>query len=369
MEHLTASNYTNASLSVCRNGTFNPQCGGCISREPWLDFIAALNTWFAVTVPLWLLGTGLDLLLCLSIFTDRQMLTNKASSMVLLGNLVFIETLMTSVYMAIYVFMTWTGGRYRNLNISCGVVHFAFIWTISTSHWSSLFLAASRMLASMAPVTFRKYGSMRANVMAITSAWLIGFVCTVPILFGVGSYNDRVPPWYACGAVIVSGVKYTVLLSVGNFLPVLLTLGIYVALLRRTQVLVTSDQASVAAGVSSQRRLLSVRMLAVGALVSWICYFVQPASGAVLPCFVKRYPVVKLWSVTLFFCGYVFNPVSWFNMLVKFCNLVCGYLDWNGSFKRYFINPESDRMRRWLFMKSQSWISSCRVENRKCTAS
>ena len=308
-------NHTNASLVFCsHNSTFDVQCGVCVASEPWLEFSTALNAWFFINVPLWLVGTSLDLLLCLSIFSDRKLLKNKASGMVLVGNLIVVETLMTSLFMAIYVVMNWTGGRHRDANLGCGVVHFAFVWLIVTSHYSTLFVAASRLMATMAPVTFRKYGSMRANAGAIVSAWVIGFACTMPYAFGVGSYNGRVAPWYACGGIVVSGFKYTIIIGVSNYLPVVLSAAAYVVLFFRTHASVSNApgigrKERGANSTSTQRRLLSVKMLAIASLVSWIGYFVQPTVVSAAPCLALRYPIVRLWLITLFFGGYIFNPV------------------------------------------------------------
>ena len=308
------------NLTCHYNDTFHTNCHICVPSEPWLIHLTAFRVWFAINVLLWLLGAVMNLLLGLTIFTDRNV-TRVCG--LLVGHLVLIDTLMTCIHMPVNLFMNWTGGTHRDDHRGCGVVHFTFQWTTVTGHWTALFLAASRCIASLSPVMFRKFSSPRFNVICIVSAWSIGFFDNLPMIFGVGvQLGRRAPPWYACGPVVVNVPEYNTIVGVGHYSPVILTAGVYVTLLSRTRASLVKRRGSTQVapqGVvnsiiqrrasSQQRRRLSVKMLAVASCVGWIGYFANPVLTSAMPCVLLRYPMIKLWANTMFFSGYVVNPV------------------------------------------------------------
>ena len=313
----------NQTNFTCHNNdTFNAHCYVCVPGEPWLIHLTAFRVWFAINVLLWLLGAVMNLLLGLTIFTDRNV-TRVCG--LLVGHLVLIDTLMTCIHMPVNLFMNWTGGAHRDDHRGCGVVHFTFQWTTVTGHWTALFLAASRFTASLSPIMFRKYSSLGVDLSCVASAWIIGFFSNFPMIFGVGvRLGRRLPPWYACGFVIVSVSEYNTLVGAGHYLPVILTAGLYVTLFLRTRTSLVRGRRgnnrvapqgvvrhSVALGTTftRQRWKLSVKMLAIASGVGWIGYFAFPVVMSTMPCMVLRYPIFKLWLNTMFFAGYVVNPV------------------------------------------------------------
>lgn len=108
----------------------------------------------------------------------------------------------------------------------------------------------------------------------IVSVRIIGFVFFLPTIFNVGITFGRMPPWFSCGGIIVGWVWV---------------------------------------GVNhQQRRVLSVTLLTVTSVVSWLCFFGNPMVASFTSCLALKFRLGSsgLTSYFMRIYRYIVNPVS-----------------------------------------------------------
>ena len=287
----------------------------------WLQHSQTLTTWFAVTMALGLLGTLMNAFLFLTICRDKNL---RKGSGLQIAHLVLVETFICAYSISSNTIMTYLGGPYKNDTSICPFVHSVLVWATYSGLWSTTFIAASRCLAILFPVPYRRMNTNALIIGMIVASWVIGFVMVVPNYFELGVKYTRIPPWYNCGNRPTNRRVYTVTLTLGQYLPGALSGIIYFIILCKTSVYLAhvrgradSVAPQLAGGIirvlqstpAARHRLATVRMLAVSAVWYWVCFFPNPTIVSYFPGVFMRWPVMQLWIRTVLWCAYIFNPV------------------------------------------------------------
>ena len=291
---------------------------------PWVKYSQALNIWFAVNLTLCFFGATMNALLCWTIIRDQAL---RKGSGVQIAHLVAVEIFNCAVSMSIDTFMTYFAGKYKDGSSLCPFINTVKVGAIYTGQWAATFVAFTRFLAIIFPITYRKIHPwiFHMSVCLISASWVIGFADTLPNIWNLGARYERIPPWYNCGTMTVNTLVSTATLIIGQYLPGVLTTIFYTAILRKAALRPlpihrrrTNAQASAQAVprvdptkiARDRRRLATVRGLVASSIFYWLCFFPNQTIITYFPWVFHQSPVLMLWVRTVLWCAYVFNPVS-----------------------------------------------------------
>ena len=316
----------NASTLSLQNVTFYPfnKTNNTTNSSPYIAYSKDLDVWFAVNLTLGIVGSLLLVALICAILLGHRSNRNNSTTLLII-HLLAIEFIICSTLMP-HQSITIYWPNLRMFRVGCTYNYFAWMLTMSGAQWSTCFLALNRAVAILIPHAYEKLANIKSAVLTIILAWLIPFVIYFPFFLGFGGFYDAIPPWMSCGIRTDPGFKWasSVMTPFGFYIPLAITgSGYFVILicllgrnLRKHHVVpigvdpVTSRRNAIVNGNLRRRRLAIAKMLFASAL--WYCACYLPNIVIVTSFFgvFMRNPPLQLWLRTIFFLGYIGNPVG-----------------------------------------------------------
>ncbi|XP_055348938.1 uncharacterized protein LOC129595835 [Paramacrobiotus metropolitanus] len=314
----------NVSLNFTYNITIN-------LTRPWSPLISleSLTEWFIVSLIICVLGTLSYIVLFLIIFSEKSL--HKGTG-VLMMHLILTEALLATVHFYLFcadVFRVQTGSTSNRRY--CYYSMFTYWVTLFASNWSAAFLAINRLVAVARPHFYRHLTSRTMRASMVASSWLFGLGAAAPIAAGVGGRFDSMPPLGACGIVRTrlqpqTEHVYDGVTTVGMYLPLGLTLSIYIGLFTvmksnygqkklTNQVQTSADQN---AGRTISRRLVMARMLFASSIWYCLCFYPIPIMMAIVPQIFAKHPMALLWLRTLLFTGFSTKPIMYYTLNAEY---------------------------------------------------
>ena len=288
---------------------------------PWVKYAGGLKTWVYANMTLCVFGATMNALLCVAILSDRRLRKGSGGQ---IAHLVAVETFICAAAMAPDTIMTYF---VRSQIIDSSICPFLDLIRLVAMHaglWAAMFLAFTRFMAIALPLSYRKINTRGFTVSWIVASWTIGFATVLPNIWHLGARFERIPPWNNCGNNVVNPALWTITLTTGQYLPGGITTVIYFVILAKTTLhpphrrqprrgLADRPNHPNAAAISLARarsRLATVRVLAASSVFYWVCFLPNRTIVAYYPWVAHQSPVLMLWTRTINWCAYVFNPVS-----------------------------------------------------------
>ncbi|XP_055337343.1 beta-1 adrenergic receptor-like [Paramacrobiotus metropolitanus] len=275
----------------------------------------ALTFWFSTTMTICLFGT-VSIILLITVIISKKALRNGAG--MLIFYLLCLELFQCSFMTPLKTITSFVIHQGIALPlIHCPTLQFFYIVTLQTRHWTELFLAVNRFVATIFPYQYKAWTGHRVIYSMIVLSVLIPALCNLPFYATDNPLFAKVPPVGNCGIRQSATQYYQIASVIGTYIPLLLMGIIYVTLFvtiscrqkclkkRRSECHVDS----LTAQRRVKRRLAVAKILFMAYLWYLVCFLPIPLIGTFKRTLYSKYSYIVLWLVTGVVCGTVATPI------------------------------------------------------------
>ncbi|XP_055340870.1 uncharacterized protein LOC129589953 [Paramacrobiotus metropolitanus] len=155
------------------------------------------------------------------------------ASGILILHLVLLEAILAVVLVPLQMMGNYVAQYNIFKPIDCVHIKFIFQVFMQTANWSQLFLGSNRLIAATSRQMYARCSTTTAVVATIGISWLIGIVDTVPTVLNIEGNYVVAPPWNNCIFQPKPLTPWIHYLIVGIYIPLPLTVAVYISLMVR----------------------------------------------------------------------------------------------------------------------------------------